>query len=82
MNIIIFGGEDYEKNLNNNIYCFDIGDGNFYKKGEIDNISLFNCQSLQIEENLYLAFDLYCNIHVYNRELDIHIVYQYDENIE
>jgi len=82
MNIIIFGGEDYEKNLNNNIYCFDIGDGNFYKKGEIDNISLFNCQSLQIEENLYLAFDLYCNIHAYNRELDIHIVYQYDENIE
>ena len=82
MNIIIFGGEDYEKNLNNNIYCFDIGDGNIYKKGEIDNTSLFNCQSLQIEENLYICFDLYSNIHAYNRELDIHIVYQYDENIE
>ena len=82
MNIIIFGGEDYDKNLNNNIYCFDIGDGNIYKKGEIDNTSLFNCQSLQIEENLYINFDLYSNIHAYNRELDIHIVYQYDENIE
>ena len=82
MNIIIFGGQDSQQNLNYNIYSFDIGYCEFSKKGKIDNSSLFNSLPLQITDNLFLAFDLNGNVHVYNREIDIHSVYEINDNFE
>ncbi len=82
MNIVIFGGQDSQQNLNYNIYSFDIGYCEFSKKGKIDNSSLFSSLPLQITDNLFLAFDLNGNIHVYNREIDIHSVYEINENFE
>ena len=82
MNIVIFGGQDSQQNLNYNIYSFDIGYCEFSKKGKIDNSSLFNSLPLQITDNLFLAFDLNGNVHVYNREIDIHSVYEINDNFE
>jgi hypothetical protein len=48
----------------------------FSKKGKTDNSSLFNSLLLHITDNLFLAFDLNGNIHFYNREINIHSVYE------
>ena len=75
-NVIIFGGEDYNKEKKNkNIYGFNLGNNSLSIIGKIDSNALYLNQHIQINDNIFSVFDINNGLHFFSKELDYHEIF-------
>ena len=74
-NIIIFGGKNSNNKINENAFYFDLGNVLINKKIKFTNPTLFNCQSLAIEYDIFVAFDVNGNLHAFDKDISFHKIY-------
>ena len=75
LNIIILGGENELKEINNKIYLFNIEKRKLLEYSNFENSELFHQQNIQIDEDIFLCFDLKGNVHSFDKEFTFHKIF-------
>ena len=77
-NVIIFGGNDSKGNANQDIYGLNIVNNEINAIGKIDTSALYIGQNIQLNESIFAIYDSRNGLHLFNKELDYHEIYNFN----